>query len=157
MPAPRELLVLRFDPPDARFEGRILGALERAESGDAIRVLEAIYVGRDGTSGELEAMRVAGGAGGLVAALADFRLDAARRRELTAEALGGEDAGSLRALGADLRPGAAIVAILVEHAWHATLLDAVAQSGGRVVTDAVPAAAEPGALAGLALAAQASG
>jgi hypothetical protein len=149
-PAPRELLVLRFEAPGGHFEGRILGALERAESGDAIRVREAIYVGRDGTSGELQALRVVGGgAGGLVTALADFRLDAERRRRLTAEALGGEDAATLRELGADLQPGAAVVGILVEHAWHATLLDAVAQSGGRVISDEVLAPAAAGALADL--------
>ena len=34
-------------------------------------------------------------------------------------------------LGAELAPGAAIAAVLVEHTWARALEDAVSQSGGR--------------------------
>ena len=40
--APKQLLLYRFDA-DAKFEGRLVGALERMESGGALRILEALF------------------------------------------------------------------------------------------------------------------
>ena len=50
-----QLLVYRFDA-DARFEGRLVGALERIESGGTLRIIEALFVARDAESGELAAV-----------------------------------------------------------------------------------------------------
>jgi len=130
MPAPRvQLLLYRFDA-DARFEGRLVGALERMESGGTLRIVEALFVARDAESGELAAVNVRSrGAGSLVEPLIGFRLDARKRQHTTERALaaGGE---ALRELGDALAPGSAIAAVLVEHKWAATLEDAVAASGG---------------------------
>jgi hypothetical protein len=139
--APTQTLVFGFDQEDASFEGRLVGALERAESGGALRVLRALFVGRDATSGELAAIDLTGTAGGLTAQLLEFRLDPERRRKLTERALeGGEEV--LTELGSLVRPGAAIVAVLVEHSWAEVLADAVARTGGHLLADElVPAGA----------------
>jgi hypothetical protein len=67
----------------------------------------------------------------LVLPLVSFRLDAAERGHATQRALGKEGLGeALRQLGAELAPGAAMVAVLVEHTWARALDDAISQSGG---------------------------
>jgi hypothetical protein len=124
-----QLLVYAFDA-HARFEGRLVGALERMESGGALRIVETWFVSRDADSGELAAVDLRSrGAGSLVGPLLEFRLDPARRRKATGKA----DA-ALRELGSTLAPGEALAAVLVEHVWARTLEDAVAQSGGKPVS-----------------------
>ena len=126
----RQLLLYRFDA-GARFEGRLVGALERMESGGALRIVEAIFVGRDAETGELAALDLRSrGAGSLVSPLIGFRLDPRERERTTERALEAEGGKSLRALGAALVPGAAIAAVLVEHTWARALADAVSDSGG---------------------------
>jgi hypothetical protein len=127
----RQLLVYRFDP-GARFEGQLVGALERIESGGAVRVLDVLFVTREPESGELTAVSRSGSAsGGMVGDLMDFRLDAGGARTAATErALAGPEAEIVRALAQTLEPGGAVAAVLVEHAWASTLAEAVARLGG---------------------------
>ena len=46
----RQLLVFGFGA-DAAFEGQLVGALERVESGGAVRILEVVFVAADEASG----------------------------------------------------------------------------------------------------------
>jgi hypothetical protein len=72
----------------------------------------------------------------LVTTLADFRLLAPRRRALTQRTLAqSPHADLLRRLGGALAPGAAVIVLVVEHAWLASLTDAVRQTGGRPAAD----------------------
>jgi hypothetical protein len=128
-----QLLVYTFGP-DADFEGQLVGALERIESGGAIRIADALFVGSDPETGELVAAQLgATGAGGALAQLLEFRLDPARRQRATDRLLGadaGVPADTVRELAASLGPGGAMLAVTVEHAWMGTLEDAVARTGG---------------------------
>jgi hypothetical protein len=129
-----QLLAYRFGP-DSAFEGRLVGALERMESGGTLRALDVLFVGRDGATGELLAVAGRGGRqGGLVARLLGFRLDPAERRRATEHALRaydrGEEQNPLRRLGETLPPGGALAAVLVEHVWASALGDAVAGTEG---------------------------
>jgi hypothetical protein len=131
---PAQLLVYEF-PPEARFEGQLGGAIERFESGGALRILEAMFIQRDAESGELVVIEVRGtGAGGLISPILDFRLDPAARRRATDRALAASTSGipgdTLRELGNALVPGAAMAALLVQHRWAEALEDAVARSSG---------------------------
>ena len=128
---PVQLLLYAFGA-DAHYEGRLVGALERMESGGALRVLDVLFVSSDPETGELTAVDLRSrGAGSMVSPLIGFRLDAAERRRATKRALDADGLGAtLRQLGADLAPGAAMAAVLVEHTWARALEDAVAQSGG---------------------------
>ena len=128
---PVQLLLYAFGA-DARFEGRLVGALERMESGGALRILEALFVRNDPETGELTAVDLRGrGAGSMVLPLVDFRLDPGKRGRATERALDVEGLGdTLRQLGAELDPGAGMAAVLVEHTWARALEDAVAQSSG---------------------------
>jgi hypothetical protein len=147
-----QLLVYEFGP-DTRFEGQLGGALERIESGGAMRVLEAMFIQRDAETGELVVIDVQGdGAGSLIAPVLDFRLDPAGRRRATERALAAGTPGipgeTLRQLGAPLAAGTAIAALLIEHRWAEALADAVARTGGtalisefveaRTLTDLAP-------------------
>ena len=127
-----QLLVYRFGP-DANFEGRLVGALERIESGGALRVLDVLFVQRDAASGELVAVGLHGDAGGLVGPLLDFRLDPARRGRATERALGELPDEVVHALAGELEPGAAVAAVLVDHEWARALEDAVSRTGGSPV------------------------
>jgi hypothetical protein len=129
----RQLLAFGFGA-DAAFEGQLVGALERLESGGALRILDVLFVAAGEASGELFAIDLQGGAGGLIAKLVDFRLDPAARRRAAERALGDDARGGmarlLRDLGKGLEPGSALVAVLVEHAWIRALEDAVSRVGG---------------------------
>jgi hypothetical protein len=129
-----QLLLYRFGP-DANFEGHLVGALERVESGGALKILDALFVRRQADTGEFDVVSLKGdGAGGIAAPLIEFRLDAAARRRATEKALRGRPGGLppelVEELGAGLDPGAAIAAVLVDHAWRRALGDAVDRSNG---------------------------
>ena len=60
----RQLLLYGF-AADATFEGQLVGALERLESGGALRILDVLFVRRDPESGDIDAIDLHGdGAGG---------------------------------------------------------------------------------------------
>jgi hypothetical protein len=127
---PVQMLVYAFEP-GAPFEGRLVGALERLESGGTLRVLEALFVRRDAETGDLTAIDISGRGGGMTAPLLSFRLDADARRKATEKAMRADTAGTLRELGEALEPGAAIAAVLIEHTWARALGEAAAASHGR--------------------------
>ena len=140
LPAPpaAQLLVYGFGP-DANFEGRLVGALERIESGGALRILEALFVASDPETGELVAVDLQGDSGGIVAPLLDFRLEPAKRRRATERALSsdrGVPGETVRELEKALEPGTAMVAVLVEHKWAGALEDAVSRTGGTPLANA---------------------
>ena len=139
----RQLLVFGFDA-NASFQGQLVGALERLESGGALRILEVLFVAVDEATGDAVAINLQGGTG-LTGKLLDFRLDPAARRKAAEQALGGDaDDGMaevLRDLGTALEPGAALAAVLVEHLWARVLEDAVSRvSGRRLASEFVEAA-----------------
>jgi hypothetical protein len=124
----RQLLVYGFGS-DADFEGRLLGALQRMESGGTLRVVDVLFLHSDAETGELSAIGVrGGGAGRTVVPLLDFRLDSAARRRATRKTFG--DAAVERLAGT-LSPGSALAAVLVEHVWAGALEEAVSRTGGR--------------------------
>ncbi len=151
LPLPHAQLLVYGFGPGANFEGRLVGMLERVEGGGALRILEALFLASDADTAELIAVDLRGSrAGGIVAPLLDFRLDPAKRRRATEAALGessGLPAQTLRELGAGLKPGHALIAMLVEHAWARSLEDAVARTGGRPLASEF---VEAGSLADLA-------
>ena len=146
-----QLLVYGFGP-GADFEGRLLGALERIESGGTVRILDVLFVANDPETGELVAVDLKGGAsGGSVASMLLFRLEPAERRRATERILSphrsGVPADTLRELGRMLEPGAALVALLLEHEWARALEDAAARTGGTPLTNEFVDATELAALA----------
>jgi hypothetical protein len=140
-----QLLVYGFGA-DADFEGRLVGALERIESGGALRILEALFLTLDSETSELVAVDLRGDRGGIVAPLLSFRLEPRERRRATERALSSDRRGvsgeSLRELGNALAPGTAMVAVLVEHKWAGALEEAVWRSGGTPLANAFVQATE---------------
>jgi hypothetical protein len=133
-----QLLVFGFGA-DSDFEGQLVGALERMEAGGTLRVLEALFVGREAETGEVVAIAQPGRrSGGLVAALVGARLDAAERRHATERALAADTTGvpaeAIRELAGALQPGHAVAAVLVEHVWALTLHEALARMDGTLLS-----------------------
>jgi hypothetical protein len=132
--APVQLLVYRFEP-GASFDGAVVGALERLEAGGSIRVLDALFVRSHPETGDIEVLQAGGdGIGSMLVSLLDFRLDPGARRRATGRAMddatGGITAAQIRELADALAPGAALVAVLVDHVWTRTLDDAIERTGG---------------------------
>jgi hypothetical protein len=126
----RQLLAYRFES-DSRFEGQLLGALERAEAGGTVRVLDGLFVVREPGSGELSAIALSDSSpNSMTSRLLGFRLDPRDRGAATEQALGGEAGDGVRSLAAMLSPGSAIAVVLLEHSWAEALADAVARLGG---------------------------
>jgi hypothetical protein len=143
--ASAQLLLFGFGP-DANFEGQLVGALERIETGGTVRVIDGLFMRRDPETDELSAIRLEGGTvRGGTAALLGFRLDPGERRRATERTLGDESgpipADTARELAGTLQPGAALAAVLVEHTWAVVLEDAVARTGGTRLTSSFVEAA----------------
>ena len=133
----RSQLLLYGFARDAKFEGQLVGALERIEAGGALRIVDGLFAMHDAETGELLAVDLeGGGAAGTVARALDFRLDPTKRRQATERALRTDaEAEWLRELGKALEPGAAVAAVLVEHVWARALEDAVSRIGGTPLAD----------------------
>jgi len=126
----RQLLTYRFGS-ESRFEGQLVGALERIESGGAMRVVDALFVAREPETGNLTAVALGtDGSGGIIGQLLGFRLDPRERQAATDRALQGANGETVQALAARLEPGHAVAAVLVQHVWADALEDAVARVGG---------------------------
>jgi hypothetical protein len=136
MTRPVQLVVYRFGPGSG-FEGRLVGALERVESGGALRVLDVLFVARDADAGEIFAIGLhGGGAGGMVSSLLGFRLDLEERRRTTRRVRAAAQGDLIERLGDALEPGHALAAVLVGHEWARALSDAVERTGGTALADA---------------------
>jgi hypothetical protein len=130
MTAPaRQLLAYKFGP-ESSYEGQLVGALERIESGGALRIVDALFIGREPDTGEMIAVSLSGGSAGMIGRLLGFRLDAGERQAATQRALEGPTGEIVRTLGDQLQPGVAIAAVLIEHAWAQALDEAVRRMGG---------------------------
>jgi hypothetical protein len=132
-----QLLTYGFGP-GATFEGQLLGALERLESGGTLRILDALFIQNDPEIGEIVAVNLRGdGAGGITAPLLSFRLDPSERRRITEKTLADSSRGipgeTVRAIGAALAPGVSVAAVLVNHTWLQALHEAVSRTGGTLV------------------------
>ena len=126
----RQLLAYRFGS-ESRFEGQLVGALERIETGGTMRVVDGLFVSREPESDELTAIVLSDGPSSrMISRLLDFRLDDRKRKAATQQALDGATGDAVQSLAALLTPGTAIAAVLVEHRWVDALTDAVARVGG---------------------------
>jgi hypothetical protein len=128
--AAQQLLTYSF-PAQADYGGLLLGALQRVESGGAIRVLEILFVARGDGPQEIAAIsRRSDSSAGMIGQLIGFRLEDSARAQETEQALNGPAGDLVRELAAALEPGCAVVGLLVEHTWAHVLSDAVARTGG---------------------------
>lgn len=139
MSALARLCVYRFEP-GAVFEGGLVGAVERMQlTGDA-KLLDALFVTHDASSGALAAVDLAtAGTDGTFASMLDFRLDAHRRQAITdrtlAEHRGGVPRPLIDAIAATLDADAAMLAVLHTGSTPTALDDAVARCHGRLIAD----------------------
>ncbi|HEU4658720.1 MAG TPA: hypothetical protein VFR97_14415 [Capillimicrobium sp.] len=131
---PVQLVAIGFGP-DADFKGRVWAELERLEQAGTIRLLDLLFVARDGETGDLVALEHQGeDLGGIVGALLGFPFDgdgsapsAPPPAEERAFGMTQEDA---LALAASMPPGYAVGLLLLEHVWARELKRAVRDAGG---------------------------
>jgi hypothetical protein len=129
----RQLLVFRF-PAESEYEGRLVGAVERIESGGAMRILGAMFVGRQADSGELVAVSLSTeSSAGLIGKLLAFRLEDRARAKATERVLASAAGEGVRSLAEALKPGEAVAGVLVEHTWARILGETIDRVGGAQV------------------------
>jgi hypothetical protein len=138
--APVELVISRFGP-GARFEGEMVGALQRLDVVDSLAVLDALFVQTDATTGDVSAFDACGtDLRSALVDLLDFRLDPVARARATQQALADESGGvpgaTVREVADALEPGGALVAVLVQHGGAEVLDEAVARVGGSLLVRA---------------------
>lgn len=127
----------------AAFDGWIVNALERLEADGSVRVVDALFVQTDPSTGDASVFDAGGeGLTTSLVGMIDFRLDVAARERATTEALTGP---AVREVVDALEPGSGLVAVLLEHRGD-TPLDAAALDeavdrahGASVVSKAVAA------------------
>jgi len=110
--------------PDAAFEGRIVEELERFEKSGVLRVVDLLFVRRLPDSGELETRP---GIPGRPTVVSQSDVD--------------EVAGALA-------PGQAAGLLLIEHLWQDQLHEAIADTGGTILSQGLLDEASARELAG---------
>ena len=133
MAGSKHFLIYEFGSgPD--YEGHVVGALERIQAKGQSRVLDGLFVANQVEAGELVAIDLrSGSAASTVARLLTFRLDHRARRRATEQLLDGDGsvpAEVVRELGGSLKPGGAMLALVIERPGWRELGDAVARTGG---------------------------
>jgi uncharacterized membrane protein len=136
---PVQLVVIGF-PPDAEFEGRIMGELERLERHETIRILDLLFVGKDAETGDLLALDYQGeDLGAIVGALLGFEFqdDGGQPNGSTEGTAGhafghafGLSQGEIHDVAASLDPGSSAGFVLIEHVWARDLKGAIRDAGG---------------------------
>jgi hypothetical protein len=124
---PVQLIVLGFEHPD--FRGEVLAELERLRENDAVRVLDALVVYKDGDA-EFEVAEV----GVLVAALVGLSIEGEEGANGVAgvDASEGEDGWDVLD---DIPRDTTAALVLIEHHWAVPLRDAIARAGGYRIGD----------------------
>jgi uncharacterized membrane protein len=132
---PVQLVTIGF-PPEAEFEGRIMGELERLERHETIRVLDLLFVGKDAETGDLLALDYQGEElGAIVGALLGFEFeDDGEQQGGTTEGSQGHAFGlsqaEMQEIAASLKPGNSAGFLLIEHVWARDLKGAIRDAGG---------------------------
>lgn len=119
---PVEVLVIGF--PGSRFNGDIVPSLVDVVERGIISIVDAILVSRDEDGGLTVVELEEEGVGPEVAALAALVDEV---HDLVSD----ED---VEALAADIEPGSSAAVLVFEHTWALPLRDAVAGSGGVVLS-----------------------
>lgn len=129
-----EVVVYGFDPPGASRD-HVVEALQRTERGGALRVCEVLFVRRVTGAPELSALAI-----DEPSDLADAQPIWVPLRPDDDDEDNGpvdEQRRGVRALGRILEPGAAVLAVRLEHAWAVALGEAIDRSGGRELHDRI--------------------
>ena len=129
---PVQLLAIGFDQ-DARFEGKIMDELANLERHETIRILDLLFVGKDGETGDLLALDYQGeDLGAIVGALLDFEFEDEQPSEVS-EIEGhafGLSQREIQGIAASLKPGSSAGFLLSEDVWARDLKRAIRDAGG---------------------------
>src|SRR5215211_4243201 len=130
---PVQLLAVGFDP-DARFKGRIMDELASLERHETIRILDLLFVGKDGETGDLLALDYQGEElGAIVGALLGFDFEDEQPSHEVSEIEGhafGLSESEIQKIAASLHPGSSAGFLLIEHVWARDLKRAIRDAGG---------------------------
>jgi uncharacterized membrane protein len=129
---PVQLVAIGF-APEANFEGRIMDELSRLERHETIRILDLLFVHKDGQTGDLLALDYQGEElGAIVGALLGFEFEGdlpSDTQEIESHAFGLSQR-EIEEIAASLDPGSSAGFLLIEHVWARNLKRAIRDAGG---------------------------
>jgi uncharacterized membrane protein len=130
---PVQMIVVAFGP-EAKLEGKIIDELARLESEATIRILDLLFVHKDGESGELVALDHQGESlGAIVGALLGFDfegMDELMQAEGVGDRAFGLTQDQIEEMARELDPGYSAAFMLIEHVWARDLKRAIRAAGG---------------------------
>jgi hypothetical protein len=131
---PIHILVLAF--PEPHFSGGILAELRKLTNADHIRLVDVIFVQKDG-DGAITALEVTDLTDAEAAVYGDITgaLIGIGEEVVVAAASPSED--DLWDIAEDIPAGSAAAVVMIEHRWAAGLSRAVAAAGGTLVEDEI--------------------
>lgn len=143
MLGPVQLIAIQFETLD-RLRGDILDELEAVAPLNSVRILDALFVGKEengdlvalemGDLGEEEGDEILGV---IIGELLGFSFEgedpSAPPAEITEASAIGVSVADIRRIARDLAPGTGAALLLIEHHWAAGLRNAIADAGGSVI------------------------
>lgn len=143
MLGPVQLIAIQFETLD-RFRGDILDELEAVAPLNSVRILDALFVGKE-DDGDLVALEMGDLGeedgdeilGVIIGELLGFSFEgedpSAPPAEITEASAIGVTVADVRRIARDLAPGTGAALLLIEHHWAAGLRNAIAEAGGSVI------------------------
>ena len=133
MTGPLQVIAVSFGP-GAEFRGRVLAEVDRLQGRGMLRLLDLLVVAKD-QDGAIQRLSVGDDEdfGELLATI--LPVDAGVLRPPAGDGSWGFDRTDAWALTESLLPDTALAFLLVEHRWAQPLFDAIAETGGRFLSE----------------------
>ncbi len=134
MPGPLQVIAVGFGP-GSDFEGRILAEVDRLQGRGVLRLIDMIFVAKN-EDGTIQRLVIGDDEDFGVLLASIIPLDGARPMETAVgDGSSGFEAADAWALAESLSPGTALAFLLIEHGWAQPLFDAIAETGGELLSE----------------------
>lgn len=134
MPGPLQVIAVSFRP-GSDFQGRVLHEVDRLQGRGVLRLLDMLFLAKD-EDGTIEPVVLAGDDQDFGVLLSSIvPLTGGAPVERSEDDIPGFEPADAWALAESLAPGTALAFLLIEHNWAQPLFDAIADTGGVLLSE----------------------